>query len=110
MKRNVVSSSKFRKSVKRLKKRGTDLTPLDAIIDLLASRSLTADEIHEYRDHPLSGNHAGYRDIHIGGATSDWVLIYRIVGDSIELEDTTLELSDTGTHSDLFGSDELIFV
>jgi mRNA interferase YafQ len=35
-----------------------------------------------YRDHPLSGNWQGYRDIHI---EPDWLLIYRIVGDELRL-------------------------
>jgi mRNA interferase YafQ len=45
-----------------------------------------------YRDHRLRGNWKGYRDAHI---EPDWLLIYRIVGDE-------LQLVRTGSHADLF--------
>ena len=43
-------------------------------------------------DHPLSGEWNEYRDLHI---EPDWLLIYRIDGD-------TLKLARTGTHDDIF--------
>lgn len=44
----------------------------------------------------LIGEYKGYRECHI---TPDWLLIYRVKNDhSIEL----LELTRTGSHSDLF--------
>ncbi len=46
----------------------------------------------EYLDHPLRGNWNGYRDLHI---ESDWLLIYRVQGDE-------LQLARTGTHADVF--------
>lgn len=45
-----------------------------------------------YRDHPLKGEWKGYRDAHI---EPDWLLLYRIVGDE-------LQLVRTGTHADIF--------
>lgn len=48
----------------------------------------------KYNDHALKGNFRNYRDCHI---QNDWVLIYRIYKDEL-----ILELSRTGTHSDLF--------
>jgi mRNA interferase YafQ len=48
------------------------------------------------RDHSLIGNYKGYRECHI---MPDWLLIYRIMSNnSVEL----LELTRTGSHSDLF--------
>lgn len=112
----VVTSAQYRKSLKRIKKRGIDLTPLNAIVNLLSSRNLTSEEIHEYRDHPLNGQYKGYRGIHIGGTKSDWALIYKKRGDTVTLEITELYLLDTGTHVDLnidesvSISDGLIFI
>ena len=70
-----------------------------------------------YRDHELTGGkYNGYRDIHIGGTKSDWVLIYKVTGNSVVLEDTKLYLFDTGTHRDLGIddsvniSDNLVFI
>lgn len=45
-----------------------------------------------YRDHPLKGKWAGWRDAHID---PDWLLLYRI-------EEDELQLARTGTHADLF--------
>jgi len=42
-----------------------------------------------YLDHELSGEWKGHRDCHI---RPDWILIYRVAGDTITFE-------RTGTHS-----------
>lgn len=47
----------------------------------------------KYRDHSLIGRYNNHRECHI---EPDWLLIYRIDGDTIFFE-------ETGTHSDLFG-------
>jgi len=44
------------------------------------------------RDHSLSSNWKGCRDLHI---EPDWLLIYRLTGNVIRFE-------RTGSHSDLF--------
>lgn len=46
------------------------------------------------RDHALSGNWAGYRELHI---EPDWLLIYKIIP-----KQNTVIFIRTGTHSDLF--------
>ena len=46
----------------------------------------------KHDDHPLSGEFKDSRDCHI---EPDWILIYRIEGDTICFE-------RTGSHSDLF--------
>ena len=60
----------------------------ELILHLLTGEALP----ERYNDHPLKGNWQGYRDAHI---EPDWLLIYRIEGDE-------LQLVRTGTHSDLF--------
>jgi mRNA interferase YafQ len=84
-----VRSGQFRRDVKRAEKRGKDLAKLRELLTLLlAGHELPA----SYKDHPLKGDWKGYRDTHI---EPDWLLIYRIAGDE-------LQLARTGSHSDLF--------
>ena len=87
----VKFTTAFKKSYKLMKKRGLDLNALDEVVDQLRM-GRTLDE--KYRDHPLSGNYAGFRECHI---KPDWLLIY-LIEDNI----LTLTLVDTGSHSDLF--------
>lgn len=75
--------------MKRVEKRGKDLAKLRSLLMMmLEGRELPA----TYKDHPLKGDWNGYRDAHI---EPDWLLIYRIQGDE-------LQLARTGTHADLF--------
>ena len=83
-------TSKFKRDVKLLKKRGYDLYLLYDVIAKLANGETLPEQYH---DHPLRGNRKGYRDCHI---QNDWVLIYKIDKGVL-----TLILSETGTHSDL---------
>lgn len=84
-----VRSGQFKRDVKRLEKRGKDMSKLRALLLLLiAGKPLPP----TYLDHPLKGDWKGYRDAHI---EPDWLLIYRTTGDE-------LYLARTGTHADLF--------
>ena len=84
-------TSAFRKDLRRMLKRGADMGPLDDVVTMLLAREpLPA----KYKDHPLTGNWAGYRDCHI---EPDWILIYRIEEDQLVLLATR-----TGSHADLF--------
>ena len=85
----IFQTRQFKRDLKRIKKRGKDLSKLKAIVSTLAnSQMLEA----RHRDHALGGNWLGSRDCHI---EPDWVLIYR-------LDNGSLFLERTGTHSDLF--------
>lgn len=87
----LVTTSKFRKDYKRIKKRKYDISLLEEVIDTL----LREEELEpKYRDHPLTGNYTGFRECHI---QSDWLFIY-MISDS----ELILTASRTGTHSDLF--------
>jgi len=87
----LVTTTKFRKDYKRIRKRGYDLSLLETVLDtLLRQKSLD----QKYKDHALTGNYKGFRECHIG---PDWLLIYA-VNDS----DLILVASRTGTHSNLF--------
>ena len=84
-----VRSGAFKRDVKRAEKRGKDMGKLRALLLLLIEGTPLPER---YRDHPLKGEWAGWRDAHI---EPDWLLIYRVDGDE-------LQLARTGTHSDLF--------
>ena len=89
--RNVRYTAQFKKDYKLAVKRGYNPKELEKVIDLLK----TGEPLPRiYKDHSLSGEWRNYRDCHI---RPDWILIYRIIEDSL-----ILELMRTGTHSDLF--------
>ena len=92
MKYRVFKAKRFRKSLKRMLRRGKDINKINDVILKLANGE-TLDP--KYKDHALSGDLEGLRDCHI---ENDWVLLY-FYTTSGEL---VLALSDTGTHSDLF--------
>lgn len=88
---HIKYTNKFKKSYKLMKKRGYDLSLLEAVITKL-SKGIPLEEKH--RNHMLTGNFAGYHECHI---KPDWLLIYLIENDIL-----TLTMIDTGSHSDLF--------
>ncbi|MBR4371320.1 MAG: type II toxin-antitoxin system YafQ family toxin [Victivallales bacterium] len=92
MKYTVKFTTHFKKDYKLAKKRGLDISELEKVIEILADGQTLPDEFH---DHPLMGNYHGCRECHI---TPDWLLIYKLFDNIL-----VLELSRTGTHSDLFG-------
>ena len=86
-----VATKKFTRDVRRMKKRGADLSLLRDVIDrLLAGEALEP----RYRDHALTGDYAGFRECHV---RPDWLLVYMV-------RETELILVGvgTGSHSDLF--------
>jgi len=87
----VHTHKKFDKDLRRLKKRGYNLGKLEEVVILLEQEKKLP---RKYKDHPLKGNYVGFRDCHI---EPDWLLIYRV-------SKSSLFLSSTGTHSDLFKS------
>ena len=84
-------TSAFKKSYKRMQKRGLDISLLDIVIDILRRGEKLPEE---YRDHVLKGKYKGFHECHI---KPDWLLVYLVEEDIV-----TITLIDTGTHSDLF--------
>lgn len=87
--KTIFQTSQFKKDIKRINKRGKDLSKLKEVTRIIANGEGLEDR---HRDHALSGNWAGSRDCHI---EPDWILIYRVDAESLFLE-------RTGSHSDLF--------
>lgn len=86
-------SGKFKKDYKLAIKRGCDPQKLAVVIDILCREEPLPES---YKDHQLvnSRNYKGMRECHI---EPDWLLVYKIVQDTL-----VLELIRTGSHSDLF--------
>ena len=82
---------KFQKDIKKIQKRGYNISLLTDVIRKLAEGETLPDR---YRDHMLVGEFRGCRECHI---TPDWLLIYEVDGENLYLY-----LTRTGTHSDLF--------
>lgn len=89
MSKIIYVSSRFKKDVKRMKKRGKNFDTFKNLIERLAQDN-TLNSI--YRDHVLIGNFKGYRECHV---EPSWLIIYKT-------SDDELTLVRTGTHSDLF--------
>ena len=87
--KQLIQSSKFKKDLERTKKRGKNRDEFLVVLTLLQSGAAIPPK---YKDHALTGNWLGYRDVHV---ENDWLLIYEATEESVFL-------ARTGTHSDLF--------
>ncbi len=89
MKLIPVYTTRFEKDLKRMIKRGCDLSKIKSVIVLLTNeKPLDA----KMKDHLLRGNFKDRRECHL---EPDWLLIYR-------LDENRIIFERTGTHSDLF--------
>lgn len=86
----IVPSNHFKKDIKIAKKRGYKFEHLRNVVNILAHEKKLDEKC---RDHGLTGNYKGFRECHV---EPDWLLIYRIDHEALELF-----LFRTGTHSDL---------
>lgn len=86
---NAVTTKRFEKDIKLMRKRGKDLTKIHTIMQLLLEEKKLP---LKYADHWLIGDYADRRECHI---EPDWLLIYKPSKIEIIFE-------RTGTHSDLF--------
>ena len=88
---SIRPTTRFQKDLKRIEKRGYNISLLTEVIKKLAKGEQLPEK---NKDHNLFGEYAGCRECHI---TPDWLLIYEIADDEL-----ILYLTRTGTHSDLF--------
>ena len=88
---NLRFTTRIKRNIKLMKKRGKDLEKLKTVLNLLQQGiELPA----KYKDHALTGNYSGCRECHI---EPDWLLVYEIIN-----EELIIVLLTTGSHSDLF--------
>lgn len=88
----ILFSNQFKRSYKKCLKRGYNKYLFEEVVTILAE---TGTLPQRYKPHKLSGEWSGFWECHI---QSDWLLIW----EQRETE-LILILTDTGTHSDLFG-------
>ncbi len=86
----IIRKTQFKKDFKRIIKQGKNLEELEAILTILVEGRPIPEK---YRNHPIIAEYEGYHELHI---KPDWLLVYKIEGD-------TLTLARTGSHSELFG-------
>lgn len=87
-------ASSFARDRKRCGKKHRDIAALDAAIRVVLESDET-DIPDRYNDHSLAGNWDGYRELHIGGRNTDWLMIYKL-GEGI------VGFTRTGSHDELF--------
>lgn len=91
--KQIIRTPHFKRDYKALLKKHFDPKLLEEA--LLALVSQDSDVLKtRYRDHALKGEWTGYRELHV---TGDWLLIYRIEENQLQLI-----LTRTGSHDDLF--------
>lgn len=89
----VIYTTEFKKDYKKLKKKHYSINKLHEAVDAISKCDSTL--LKKYKDHALSGNWQGYRELHIEG---NWLLIYKINNN----DEIVLVLVRTGSHDKLF--------
>lgn len=92
MLRSIRATPQFERDAKRLRRKHYDLALLERAVTAIFEEDVSA--LRSLRDHALKGSWNGYRELHVQG---DWLVIYRIDHDVLELV-----LTRTGSHDDLF--------
>ncbi|KEJ91603.1 type II toxin-antitoxin system YafQ family toxin [Synergistes jonesii] len=88
--REIVYSSRYKRDLKRMIRRGANLALHDEALALLVADAPLPER---YRDHALVGEWKGFRELHI---RPDWLLVYAKEGDMLLL------LAAAGSHADVF--------
>ena len=88
---SIKYTSSFKKDFKRISRRNYNLDLLKNTIDILSKQGKLPPK---YKPHKLSGYFSNFWECHI---QADWLLLW-----SVDIENHTLYLYRTGTHSDLF--------
>ncbi len=88
---DIVFTTRMKRDVKLLKKRGKNIAKLTEILTKLSKDEVLPDK---NKDHQLKGIWKDFRECHI---EPDWLLIYKKDADELILFATA-----TGSHSDLF--------
>ncbi len=110
MMRTLKPTKRYKKAFEKCKKHGYNMQKLYDVLNIIASRDFSNDEIYKYKVHYLNNDkrYTGCIELHIGGRSSDWLLIYHIQGNTVKFEDMLVELENTGTHADCFESEQIV--
>ncbi|MBM6675804.1 type II toxin-antitoxin system YafQ family toxin [Olsenella uli] len=91
--KSILRTPRFKRDYKALVKKHYNMSLFEAAVRTLVAQDADV-LITRYRDHALKGEWGGYRELHISG---DWLLVYRINEDELQLV-----LTRTGSHDELF--------
>ncbi len=86
----LLTTRRFERDLKRLRKRGKDIAKLERAVRMLLEGKPLPSAMRPYR---LSGTWNGFSECHL---EPDWLLIW-------QQDEDALKLVRTGSHSDLFG-------
>ncbi len=86
-----ITTTRFEKDYRKMKKQGKDIDKLDEIMEKLIKEEKL---LERHSDHPLTGNYKKRRDCHI---EPDWLLIYKI-----DKKEGIIIFERTGSHPELF--------
>jgi mRNA interferase YafQ len=86
--RKLRTTTRFEKDYRKALKSGRDMARLKRVMTWIACEQELPPEL---RDHNLVGTYQGRRECHLAG---DWLLIYKLDGDTVIFE-------RTGSHSEL---------
>ena len=90
---SVDVTNSFKKDFVDCYYKGLDTDLLVRAVEILATNGILPQE--EYKPHPLRGKYKGFMECHI---QPDWLLVWKQEGNHL-----TLLLTNTGTHSYIFG-------
>ena len=88
----IKTTGQFKKGVKRCQKCGYDMGLLREALKTLAETGTLPES---YLPHKLTGDYRGHWECHL---QPDWLLVWKKYKKTL-----TLTMTDTGTHSDLYG-------
>ena len=88
----IKTTGQFKKGVMRCQKRGYDMGLLREALKTLAETGTLPES---YLPHKLTGDYKGHWECHL---QPDWLLVWKKYRKTL-----TLTMTDTGTHSDLYG-------
>lgn len=91
----IIATGVFDKDIKTLRRKHTPLKPLWDAVDAITTEDRDLLD-GRYHDHALTGQWAGFRELHVKG---DWLLVYHIDGGGL-----TLVLTRTSTHGVLYSA------
>ena len=86
-------TSQFKKDYKLAIKRGCNIKNFEVVLSYLINEQTLPEK---YRDHAIH-NSRNYKDMRECYIEPDWLLVYKIVNDTL-----ILRLIRTGSHSDLY--------
>lgn len=87
----------FKRNYKKLKKKHYDMNKLKHVIILIINHQ-TEKLVKKHHDHQLSGKYRLLRSAHIRKVNDNWVIVYRLHGNELEI----LDLIRTGNHDQAY--------